>query len=125
MKVRLAVPIGAVVVIVAIGLSQPRAQKGPVFTQDGSLVLPTGFREWVFIGGPITPNGLNNGQAQFPEFHSVYVERENFHFYQKHGDCTEGTVLVKELALTQSGKYPDGSLDPPSGRAQFPSALHG
>ena len=74
MKLRLAVPIGAVVMIVAIGLSQPRAQKGPVFKQDGSLVLPTGFREWVFVGGPITPNGLNNGKAVFPEFHNVYVE---------------------------------------------------
>ena len=82
MKLRLAVPIGAVVMIVAIGLSQPRAQKGPVFTQDGSLVLPTGFREWVFVGGPITPNGLNNGKALFPEFHNVYVEPENFRYYQ-------------------------------------------
>ena len=49
MKLRLAVPIGAVVMIVAIGLSQPRAQKGPAFTKDGSLVLPTDFRERVFI----------------------------------------------------------------------------
>ena len=43
MKLRFAVPIGAVVMIVAIGLSQPRAQKGPVFKQDGSLVLPSWF----------------------------------------------------------------------------------
>jgi hypothetical protein len=40
-----------------------QAQKGPVFTKEGNLVLPTGFREWVFFGGPITPNGLNNGKA--------------------------------------------------------------
>jgi len=106
MKLRIAMPVGAVVAIVAIGLSQPRAQRGPVFTQDGNLVLPTGFREWVFIGGPITPNGLNNGKALFPEFHYVYVEPENFRYYQQHGNFPDGTVLVKELVLTQAGTYP-------------------
>ena len=74
---------------------------------------------------PLTPNGLNQGKAQFPEFHSVYIEPENLRFYQKHGNFPEGTVIVKELALTQPGKYPDGSLDSASGRGYFPSALHG
>src|SRR6516165_957260 len=83
------------------------------------------LREWVFIGGPITPNGLNNGKALFPEFHNVYVEPENFRYYQEHGNFPEGTVLVKELVLTQTGKYPDGSLDSASGRGYFPSSLHG
>ena len=69
--------IGVLLTIVAIGLSQPKAQKGPVFTKEGNLVLPTGFREWAFIGGPITPNGLNNSNALFPEFHNFYVEPEN------------------------------------------------
>jgi hypothetical protein len=33
--------------------------------------LPTGFRNWVAIGGPLTPNGLNGGPANFPEFHNI------------------------------------------------------
>jgi len=125
MNFRLIVMIGAVLSILATGLSQPGAHRGPAFTKDGKLVLPTGFREWVFVGGPITPNGLNQGKAQFPEFHSVYIESENVRFYQKHGNFPDGTVIVKELALTQPGKYPDGSLDSASGRGYFPSALHG
>ena len=100
-------------------------EKGPVFAKDGSLVLPAGFRSWVFIGGPITPNGLNEGSAPFPEFHSVYIERENLRYYQKNGKFPEGTVLVKELALAQVGKHPDGSLDSASGRGYFPSTLNG
>jgi hypothetical protein len=99
--------------------------KGPVFTKDGSLVLPAGFRSWVFIGGPITPNKLNNGAAQFPEFHNVYIERENLRYYQKNGKFPEGTVMVKELVLTQVGEHPDGSLDSASGRGYFPSTLNG
>jgi hypothetical protein len=112
MKLRLAVPIGAVLSVVAIGLSQPRAQRGPVFTKDGNLVLPTGFREWVFIGGPITPDGLNNGKALFPEFHFVYVEPENFRHYQQHGNFPEGTVLVKELVLAAPADWAS-RLGPP------------
>jgi hypothetical protein len=45
------------------------------------------------------------------EFHNVYVEPENFRYYQQHGNFPDGTVLVKELVLTEAGKYPDGSVD--------------
>src|SRR5437867_12970024 len=34
----------------AVALSQTNSRSGPVFTKDGDLVLPTGFREWVFMG---------------------------------------------------------------------------
>src|SRR5262249_40868778 len=30
-----------------------------VFLPDGKVKLPTGFRKWVFVGAPLTPNGLN------------------------------------------------------------------
>jgi len=126
MTVKLMVRIAAVLGVVAVGaVSQPSARKGTVFTEDGNLVLPSGFRKWVFMGGPITPNALNNGKAPFPEFHSVYIELDNLRYYQSHGKFPEGTVLVKELTLAQTGKYADGSLDSASGRGYFPSELHG
>ena len=111
--------------IAAVAISQTNSRSGPVFTKDDDLVLPTGFREWVFMGGPITPNSLNNGEAPFPEFHDVYIKRENLLYYQQHGNFPEGTVLVKELVLAQKGKYPDGSIDSASGRGYFPSELYG
>jgi hypothetical protein len=76
-------------------------------------------------GGPITPNSLNGGEAPFPEFHDVYIERENLLYYQQYGNFPEGTVLVKELVLAQKGQYPDGSIDSASGRGYFPSELYG
>ena len=115
----------AALTIAVVALSQSTTQKGPVFTKDGDLVLPSGYRNWVFLGGPITPNGLNDGKALFPEFHNVYVELDNFRYYQKNGKFPEGTVLVKELVLTQVGPHPDGSLDSASGRGYFPSTLNG
>ena len=68
------------------------------FTADGKLKLPEGYREWVYVGGSVTPNELNGGQALFPEFHSVYIDPESFADYQKTGAYRDGTVMVKELA---------------------------
>jgi hypothetical protein len=116
---------GVLLATASITFSQARALRSPVFTKDGELVLPSGFRQWVFIGGPLTPNGLNNGKAPFPEFHDVYIQQANLRFYQAHGSFPEGTVIVKELALTQAGTYTDGSINSASGRGYFPGALHG
>ena len=34
------------------------------FTSDGKFKLPVGFRKWVFLGAPLTPNALNDGEAK-------------------------------------------------------------
>jgi cytochrome P460 len=99
--------------------AQAKQPGGAQFTPDGKMKLPTGYREWVFLGSPLTPNALNGGKASFPEFHNVYVERRNFDAYQKTGDFPEGTVLVKELVLLQKPTFPDGSQQAPSGRGYF------
>lgn len=125
MNSRAKVLIGTLLTIATVASPQSGEKRGPVFTKDGDLVLPTGFRSWIFIGGPITPNGLNDGNAPFPEFHSVYIEKENLRYYQKNGKFPEGTVMVKELSLAQVGEHSDGSVDSASGRGYFPSALSG
>jgi cytochrome P460 len=114
----------------AVFSSGPFAQQakqpgGAQFTPDGKMKLPTGYREWVFIGSPLTPNALNGGKASFPEFHNVYVERKNFDAYMKTGTFPEGTVLVKELVLLQKPTFPDGSQQAPSGRGYFQGAFNG
>ena len=48
-----------------------------VFDSQGRLKLPVGYRKWVYLGAPLTPNGLNGGNAGFPEYHNVYVEEKN------------------------------------------------
>ena len=30
---------------------------------DGALVRPEGYREWVYVGTPVTPNDMNDGKA--------------------------------------------------------------
>jgi len=67
------------------------------FNDDGSVNQPEGWRKWVFVGAPLTPNALNGGNAPFPEFHNVYVEPSAFAAYEDTGTWPEGTQIAKEL----------------------------
>jgi hypothetical protein len=96
-----------------------------VFNSDGTLRLPTGYRRWVFVGAPLTPNALNNGQANFPEYHHVYVQAQNVDAYLKTGSFPEGTVMVKELTRVLNPSFPDGSRTEPSGRGYFNGEYNG
>jgi hypothetical protein len=96
-----------------------------VFLPDGKVKLPTGFRKWVFVGAPLTPNGLNNGEAGFPEYHNVYVEQKNVDAFLKTGSFPEGTVFVKELTRVLTPMFPDGSRTEPSGRGYFNGEFNG
>jgi hypothetical protein len=95
------------------------------FTRDGKLILPTGFRRWVFVGAPLTPNGLNNGMANFPEYHNVYIQAQNIDAYMKTGEFPEGTVIIKELTRVLNPTFPDGSTVEPSGRGFFNGEFNG
>ena len=96
-----------------------------VYDTDGELLRPEGFRKWVFIGAPLTPHGLNNGKAGFPEYHHVYVNPDAFAIYERSGEFPEGTVIAKELLLLKPGDHKDGSLNAPSGRGYFADRFNG
>jgi hypothetical protein len=73
----------------------------------------------------LTPNALNNGKANFPEYHHVYVEQKNLDAYLKTGAFPEGTVIVKELTRVLNPTFPDGSRSEPSGRGYFNGEFNG
>lgn len=99
---------------------------GPTYTSAGELERPENWREWVYIGTPLTPNALNGGEAPFPEFHSVYIDPASFDHWQETGEFREGTMLAKELALVISeDAHEDGSTDQVSGRGYFMGELQG
>ncbi len=107
------------------GVAAAASESTAVFHADGKLQLPVGYRHWVFIGAPLTPNGLNNGKAGFPEYHHVYVEEKNLDVYLKTGSFPEGTVIVKELTRVLNPTFPDGSRTEPSGRGYFNGEFNG
>ncbi len=74
-----------------------RYNGGVEFTPDGKLKKPDGYRQWVYVGTPLTPNELNGGEAPFPDFHAVYIDPESYAHYEKTGEFRDGTVMIKEL----------------------------
>jgi len=98
----------------------------PEYTKDGDLVLPKNWRTWVYVGSPLTPDALNGGKANFPEYHNVYIEPGSYEIYKKTNVFPEGTIFFKELQRVLLPKqFPDGSLAEPSGRGYFPGAYNG
>lgn len=89
-KSLLVTAIGMATVAVAI------AQK-PMFNGERQLKQPSNWREWVFVGSPVTPNDMNGGKAPFPEFHNVYVNPKAYREYSKTGRFPDGTMMAKEL----------------------------
>ena len=134
------VGVGLVIGCVSLLTMKPVAaqaqQSAVVFNADGTMQLPTGFRKWVFVGAPLTPEGLNDGKyncdqpggctrSNFPEYHHVYIEQKNVDAYLKTGSFPEGTVIVKELTRVLDPTFPDGSRKEPSGRGYFNGAYNG
>ena len=68
------------------------------FDAKGNLIRPKGWREWIYVGTPLTPNSLNPPEAPFPEFHSVYIDPKSWSHYKKTGKFRDGTLIAKELA---------------------------
>ena len=126
----------AAYLVVAKPVAAQTEQSSAVFNADGTVQVPTGFRKWVFVGAPLTPEGLNDGKyncdqpggctrSNFPEYHHVYIEQKNVDAYLKTGDFPEGTVIVKELTRGLNPTFPDSSRKEPSGRGYFNGAYNG
>ena len=78
------------------------------YTTDGKVKQPVGYRKWVFLGTPLTPNDMNGGEAAFPEFHNVYMDPDSFAHLEKTGEYRDGTVLVKELTAVGTKELSSG-----------------
>ena len=94
--------VGSVVILLmgaAVAVADDSEKYEAEFTADGDLIRPSGWREWIFVGSPLTPNSMNGGAAPFPEFHSVYIDPESWAHWKKTGEFREGAMLAKELTL--------------------------
>ncbi len=91
---------------------------GPEFTADGQLVRPENWREWVFIGAPVTPNDKNDGKAAFPEFHNTYIDPESYAVFRRTGEFPDGTMIAKELVSV-------GATQAVSGQGYFQGDFQG
>ena len=84
-----------------LGMSAAYAEQNYTI-KNGELDRPTGYREWIYVGTPVTPNDMNNGKAAFPEHHNVYIDPKSWDHWKKKGEFRDGTILIKELVSVGS-----------------------
>jgi hypothetical protein len=70
--------------------------------KNGELERPTGYREWIYVGTPVTPNDMNDGKAAFPELHNVYIDPKSWEHWKNKGEFRDGTIIIKELVSVGS-----------------------
>lgn len=99
MFIKKIITIISVIVVMLLGSANVMAEGNGAFkmNKQGELLKPEGYREWVYVGTPLTPNELNDGKAAFPEFHNVYIDPKSFKHWKKTGEFRDGTVIIKEL----------------------------
>jgi hypothetical protein len=96
------------------------------YAEDGQLIRPDNWREWIFVGMPVTPNALNGGQAILPEAQAVYVDPTSWEHWRETGTFREGTMFAVELTLLETeGAHEDGSTEQLIGRGFFQSDFAG
>lgn len=116
LRIALAIPFLLVLGLGAALVAEPHMPEErpakPAFTADGEMTQPAGYREWVYVGTPLTPNDMNPPEAPFPEFHNVYIHPADYARYKQTGEFPDGTVIIKELVSV-------GSKEASSGRGYF------
>lgn len=88
----------------SVGASQPK----PAIDSDNVMTRPEGYRSWIYVGTPLTPNDMNPPEAPFPEFHNVYIHPDDFAHYENTGEFRDGTVIIKELVSVGSKRATSG-----------------
>jgi hypothetical protein len=74
------------------------------FTEDGALVRPANYREWVFLssglGMTYGPNAPAAGSRL--RFDNVYVNPSSYREFLRSGKWPDGTVLILEIRESES-----------------------
>jgi hypothetical protein len=77
----------------------------PRYTQDGSLQLPSDYREWVFVSaglGMTYGPQANVSTPEHPSFENVFVNRAAYQTFVKTGKWPDKTTFVLEIRTSDS-----------------------
>ena len=79
------------------------------FNKAGELLRPIKYREWIFVGAPVTPKDMNDGKPAFPEFHNVYIDPASWQYWKRTGKFRDNSIFVLELVSVGDKKSSSGS----------------
>lgn len=87
----------------------PDLEAAAVFQGPDTLLRPTNYREWVFVGSSIgleySPESDKQKSGK-SEYKNVYLNPSAYRKFAKTGKFPEGTILVLETASTETKNEP-------------------
>ena len=90
------------------------AEPGPRFNDNGELLRPRDYREWIFIGATLGMSYDENAEKRkHPKFHNLYLDPAAYREYQQSGRFPEKTMIAMEVlsAASQSSINRQGHFE--------------
>jgi len=75
------------------------SSSGPTYTEDGKLVFPEKYREWIYLTSGVDMSYSPNGMAGHSMFDNVFVNPEAYKAFTATGTWPDKTVLVLEVRM--------------------------
>jgi len=110
---------GLTLAIARSATDQPQGAYDTVarFAQDGRLLAPTGYREWIFLSSGLDMSYRKDSGMNHSMFDNVFVDPGAYRAFVQTGRWPEGTMLVKEDriasgkgSINQGGKFQTSRL---------------
>jgi hypothetical protein len=73
------------------------AYNTPHYTQDGKLIAPQNYREWVFLSSGLGMTYSKNSPNNNPMFTNVFVAPEAYHAFLQTGQWPDKTILMMDM----------------------------
>ncbi len=99
-----------------------QSDRAPRYRNDGKLLLPADYREWIFLSSGIGMRYSTDGAANpNPPFDNVFVNPEAYRGFLKTGIWPDKTVLVLEVRRSESqlSINKDGRVQTTGGAAEI------
>ncbi|MGN2242061.1 cytochrome P460 family protein [Frateuria sp. GZRR33] len=89
----------ALALAVPVSASETAASRTrvPVYTADGELVLPSDYREWVFLSAGLGMSYSEKAPAGEPTFDNTFVDPESYREFVRTGTWPDKTQIVLEM----------------------------
>ena len=73
------------------------ADNAPQYTQDGKLIAPKNYREWVFLSSGLGMTYSKASPNNNPMFTNVFVAPEAYHAFLRTGQWPDKTILMMDM----------------------------
>jgi hypothetical protein len=116
MKTKTLILITSLTLLCSLALSESTAPavRGPVYTDDGRLVLPEDYREWVYLSSGFDMAYSPQARAGHHMFDNVFVEPSAYKAFLATGTWPDKTMLILEVrgaqdkgSINKAGQYQD------------------